>query len=170
MKFFFWGSTKVTPSTWQTIILPASFIMICQQLKQNIFWKQKKYNCWCSSILALDHYTDSVRKISNFYQEATLCIYSLNHWWIYTQNEQFFLLTLVAYAKSMWQDNFPQHHKNSDSSAEDKNSPPSVCHYSKRCCLVGKIVEPWFHLGPHYYLHVWELFNNNSPVWLFCGL
>lgn len=55
--------------------------------------------------------------------------------------------------KRVTKDNFPQHHK---------NSPPPMCRYSKHCCLVGKRVEPWFHLVRNYYLHVWEVFNNNS--------
>lgn len=136
MKLFFWGSTEVTPSTWQTIILPASFIMICQQLKQNIFWEQIKCNYWCNLILELDHYTHTARKTSNFYQEAMLSVYSLNHWWMQTEDE-FFILTLVRYVRITWQDHFPQHNTITDSSG---NSFPSAYCYSKPYCLTGKIV------------------------------
>lgn len=68
----------------------------------------------------------------------------------------------MTYARKLvTEDNFPQHHRNSDHSAEDDNSPLSVFHYFKHCCLVEKSTEPWFHSVPNYYLH-WELFNNSS--------
>lgn len=162
MKFFFWGSAEVTPSTWQTIILPASFIMICQQLKQNTFWKQIKYNIKYVDVVPFSHSTIT-QKFLTFCQEAMLCICSLDHGWIYTQNDQFFLSTLVAYAKHMWQRaNFPQHRKNSWQLSWTKNLPPSVCQPSKHWCLVCKTLEPWFHLVPSCYLHIQELFTNNS--------
>lgn len=161
MKFFFWGCSKVTPSTWQTIILPAPFIMICQQLKQNIFWKQIKYNCWCSSILALDYYTDIARKICNFSRSHVVYPFFKSLVDIHTEWAVLSFNFSDLCKKLVIEGNFPQHHRNSDSSAEDDNSPPYVCHYFKHCCLVGKRAEPWFHSVPNHYLH-WELFNNNS--------
>lgn len=103
--------------------------MICQQLKQNIFWKQIKYNFRCSLILALNIYRHCQRNF-NFYREATILTYYLHCLW--KHEKQFLFLTLAAHAKNMHYSApcFPPPHE------PWQNSPPSAFCYPKNCCRV----------------------------------